>query len=262
METGNFEDERRAIINGGNSLDAWYEKALDEIDSGKQVRAIWARALADSGGDDEKARSIYIKRRVSELRAASSEEGIEESKISAVPPSVESNNVELGRPVTFQRAVTICLSKYATFEGVANRAEFWWFFLFYNIVQSLLVFLLSSGMPRWILLALTVVTSAPLIAVSVRRLHDINMRGWHLLIGLIPLFGAVLLIYFFCKDSEPQHSLGGRFSKAQNEEEDHWDAYCPNCHLVLMASDTDCRGCGASFVAHGGWKPVPRVGAK
>jgi len=63
--------------NGGYSLDAWYEKALDEIDSGKQVRAIWARALADSGGDDGKARSIYIKSRVSELRAAASQERME-----------------------------------------------------------------------------------------------------------------------------------------------------------------------------------------
>jgi hypothetical protein len=47
--------------------DALYEKALDEIDAGQQVRSIWARALAESGGDDAKARSIYLKLRVDQL---------------------------------------------------------------------------------------------------------------------------------------------------------------------------------------------------
>jgi len=50
--------------------------------------------------------------------------------------------------------------------------------------------------------AYTLATFIPSLAVTVRRLHDINRSGWWLLIGLIPLGGLVLLI-FVCLDSNP-----------------------------------------------------------
>ena len=43
----------------------------------------------------------------------------------------------------------------------------------------------------------------PGLAVSVRRLHDTGRSGWWLLIGLIPLAGAIVLLVFVCTDSEP-----------------------------------------------------------
>lgn len=43
----------------------------------------------------------------------------------------------------------------------------------------------------------------PGIAVSVRRLHDIGRSGWWLLIGLIPLVGAIVLLVFYVQDSQP-----------------------------------------------------------
>ncbi|HUF51616.1 MAG TPA: DUF805 domain-containing protein [Longimicrobiales bacterium] len=41
----------------------------------------------------------------------------------------------------------------------------------------------------------------PGIAVSVRRLHDTGRSGWWLLIGLIPLIGAIVLLVFMLSDS-------------------------------------------------------------
>ncbi|WP_458363447.1 DUF805 domain-containing protein [Acinetobacter baylyi] len=37
----------------------------------------------------------------------------------------------------------------------------------------------------------------PALAVSVRRLHDINRSGWLLLINLVPIVGVLIVIFFF-----------------------------------------------------------------
>jgi Predicted membrane protein len=45
----------------------------------------------------------------------------------------------------------------------------------------------------------------------IRRLHDRKMRGWWVLIGLIPVVGFVALVVLLCL---PQRSLGNRFPKS------------------------------------------------
>ena len=42
-----------------------------------------------------------------------------------------------------------------------------------------------------------------LLALSVRRLHDIGRTGWWVLISIIPVIGAVVLLVFMSLDSEP-----------------------------------------------------------
>lgn len=56
----------------------------------------------------------------------------------------------------------------------------------------------------------------PGIAVGVRRLHDIGNSGWMLLVGLIPLIGAIWLIILFCKDSQPGANEYGENPKELN----------------------------------------------
>jgi hypothetical protein len=45
-------------------------------------------------------------------------------------------------------------------------------------------------------------TLVPWLARGVRRLHDKNKTGMHLLFGLIPLVGAILLIVWFCSKGD------------------------------------------------------------
>lgn len=42
----------------------------------------------------------------------------------------------------------------------------------------------------------------PSIAVCVRRLHDIGKSGWFYFIAFIPLVGAIILLVWFCSDSQ------------------------------------------------------------
>jgi len=40
------------------------------------------------------------------------------------------------------------------------------------------------------------------LAVSVRRLHDIGKSGWWFFITFIPLVGGILLLIWFCANSQ------------------------------------------------------------
>ncbi len=94
------------------------------------------------------------------------------------------------------------LKKYAEFTGRSTRSEYWFFVLFnliIAIVLSVLGALVHPLMALYYLYSLGVLI--PSIAVGVRRLHDIGKSGWWLLIALVPLLGALYLIYLFCQPS-------------------------------------------------------------
>lgn len=108
----------------------------------------------------------------------------------------------------FPTAVRTCLSNYARFTGRAARPEFWWFALFVfgasaflGLVDNLLwADVLGGGQPLALVFSLAMIL--PHIAVAVRRLHDIGRSGWWLLIGLIPILGTLVLIYWFAQPSD------------------------------------------------------------
>lgn len=100
----------------------------------------------------------------------------------------------------FMDAVKKCLSLYVTFSGRARRSEYWWFVLFTFLVQIVASFIDSAlfGADTQILGALAgLALILPSLAVGARRLHDIDRTAWWLLIGLVPLIGAIVLIIFF-----------------------------------------------------------------
>lgn len=119
-------------------------------------------------------------------------------------------------------ATRTVLSKYVTFSGRASRSEFWWWFLalcilllIARIIDGALIapmlgfgaFQEESGQPLSVLLALAVLL--PNIAVGIRRLHDTGRVGWWLLIGLIPVVGTLVLLYFYVQPSEDSDNQYG-----------------------------------------------------
>ncbi|KVE09174.1 MULTISPECIES: DUF805 domain-containing protein [Burkholderia] len=108
--------------------------------------------------------------------------------------------------MNFSEAIRAVLNKYATFEGRARRAEYWYFALLSCVLSIVgqiigaagrdggLITLLLLGAISLVSLALIV----PGIAVSVRRLHDTGRSGWFLLLALIPIVGSILLLVWMC----------------------------------------------------------------
>ena len=93
------------------------------------------------------------------------------------------------------------LKKYAVFQGRARRKEYWYFSLFNLIFILLLTWIdaLSNSNPNDVgplpliyLLAMLI----PSLAVTVRRLHDINKSGWWVLLYFIPVLGDIVLFIF------------------------------------------------------------------
>jgi uncharacterized membrane protein YhaH (DUF805 family) len=110
--------------------------------------------------------------------------------------------------MSFGEAIGDGFSKYATFHGRSSRSAFWWWTLFYvliiigaSIADATIKTPVVSGL-AWLALFI------PNLAVLVRRLHDTDHSGWWVLIGLIPLVGAIVLIVFACTDSGPPNKWG------------------------------------------------------
>lgn len=102
------------------------------------------------------------------------------------------------------------IQNYANFSGRAQRAEYWYFVLFYVLI------LIGLSIVDWVtgtfsetagigllsgIFALAIFI--PSLAVAVRRLHDTDRSGWWLLIGIIPLIGGIVLLVFTVKDGTP-----------------------------------------------------------
>jgi uncharacterized membrane protein YhaH (DUF805 family) len=103
----------------------------------------------------------------------------------------------------FTEAITSGFRNYVNFSGRAVRSEFWYWVLFAilaSIVAGLIDLALfgaegSSPINSLVGLALFL----PGLAVSVRRLHDLDRSGWWILLGLIPLVGIIILIIWNCQ---------------------------------------------------------------
>jgi uncharacterized membrane protein YhaH (DUF805 family) len=113
------------------------------------------------------------------------------------------------------------LKKYAIFNGRARRKEYWYYYLFYILIYIVLIIIdvvagtFSAEAGMGLLSGIyALATLIPSIAVGVRRLHDTNRSGWWLLIGLIPIIGAIVLIVFLASDSKPEENQYGPNPKA------------------------------------------------
>ncbi len=113
------------------------------------------------------------------------------------------------------------LKKYAVFSGRARRKEYWYFVLFNLIISIVLMVIdhmtgtLSSEFGVGLLGGIyTLGVLTPGIAVSVRRLHDVDKSGWWLLILLAPVVGPFLLLYFAVQDGSQGENRYGPNPKA------------------------------------------------
>lgn len=102
-----------------------------------------------------------------------------------------------------QSVVTV-LKNYAVFRGRASRPEFWWYYLVYVIATLIVAFIDGAIGAGNILIAIFVLALfLPTLAVTIRRLHDSDKRGWWVLIQLIPIVGTIVMLVFLVSKGTP-----------------------------------------------------------
>jgi uncharacterized membrane protein YhaH (DUF805 family) len=106
--------------------------------------------------------------------------------------------------MNFFEAISSGFRNYVNFSGRAVRSEYWYWTLFVTIVMFVLGVIDQSLNPGVGIGAFSIVNAIvslalilPGIAVSVRRLHDIDRTGWWLLLSFT-VIGVLILIYWAC----------------------------------------------------------------
>jgi len=109
----------------------------------------------------------------------------------------------------FGQAISAGFSNYVNFSGRACRSEYWYWVLFVilaDIVAGIIDYLLGMQIVSSLF---GLVTLLPGIAVSIRRLHDLDRTGWWILLALIPLIGwIILLIWYISKGTDGPNRFG------------------------------------------------------
>ena len=126
----------------------------------------------------------------------------------------------------FGDAIRVCMKeKYASFEGRATRAEYWYFYLFFilvliggAIVGGILGAVLSGGDEDVAVGLVAIVYGiialgfvCPAISVLVRRLHDTGRSGWWYWIALIPYIGGIVIFIFTLLNSQDHDNAYGPY---------------------------------------------------
>ncbi len=125
--------------------------------------------------------------------------------VPGVPKPAAAAAGDYHRQVGFGQAVSLFFSRYVDFAGRSNRGEFWWWFLAAMVIgiilQSIDVSMMMSGDLEFAAFSSiwSLATVVPSLALTVRRLHDIDKSGWFVLLWLIPIVGWIILIIWFCQ---------------------------------------------------------------
>jgi len=103
--------------------------------------------------------------------------------------------------MNFTQAITSGFQNYVNFSGRAVRSEYWFWTLFtilVSIVAGLIDLALFRSLdfsPLQSLVGLGLLL--PSLAVSIRRLHDLDRTGWWFLL-VFTIIGAIVLLVWNC----------------------------------------------------------------
>ena len=124
-----------------------------------------------------------------------------------VPPAGANRFGDTPPPMGFGEAISSFFQNYANFSGRASRSAFWYGYLFLFIVGIVMTVVDLVVGNEFISSIWNLAVLVPTLAMTARRLHDINRSGWlQLLAPLFPI-GTVALIIWYCKKSDETGSL-------------------------------------------------------
>lgn len=102
--------------------------------------------------------------------------------------------------MSFGNSITEVYARYFGFKGRAVRSEFWWYVLFLGVIGAVAGFVPVLG-AVWFLANLS-----PMLAVSTRRLQDIDRTGWW---QLLPVVALPVLLAGWMFSSQTVLMIGG-----------------------------------------------------
>lgn len=123
-------------------------------------------------------------------------------------------------------AINLAFVNIFNFKGRTTRSEYWWATLFLTLgglialaIDFMMVSSLINGTDPAAVYALSpfdfsmtyysLVSLIPFTSLSVRRLHDIGMSGFWLMLQFVPFVGSLVLLVFYCMPSSDRSTVHG-----------------------------------------------------
>jgi len=161
--------------------------------------------------------------------------------------------------MSFTESISSGFRRYFDFRTRSSRSEYWWWTLFailVSIAMSILDALLFGGatiLDGLSSLALLI----PGLAVTVRRLHDVDRSGWWILIAFTIVGIIFPLIYWQIKAGDKgtnKYGPGPLRSPAEvgfevverNRSSSSEATHCTSCGSRLELAANFCRSCGTA----------------
>lgn len=193
-----------------------YHFSREDCPPGSPVRK---GARVEFTAEQNRARGVtLLERRQAVPQVALAEGAVSAANVAAVSPPVAG----AGNRSLWAYFVGAMTAGYADFRGRARRKEYWGLVLFTAIGQILVMLAgltvdlalgnidaetpIVTGLASLGFLALCVV---PLLSVTVRRIHDIGLSGWFVLLGFVPSVGNLIILVFALIPSQKHENRWG-----------------------------------------------------
>ena len=107
----------------------------------------------------------------------------------------------------FGEAIQTGFSNWLNLSGRATRSEYWYWslFVFICVIVTKATNELT-GIP--IARPTSVIATLLMLAISVRRLHDLDESGWWVLLALLPYGKIILIVWFWLRGTVGPNRFG------------------------------------------------------
>jgi uncharacterized membrane protein YhaH (DUF805 family) len=126
--------------------------------------------------------------------------------------------VNTGRPnnmMPFMSAMKSGFKNSFSLSGRASRSEYWFWvlggmiFQMTMIIGSIVLAIMEIPVLPGLMILAPILLVPGSITLVVRRLHDVGMSGWFWFVVLVPLIGAIYLIYLFVQEGDAGENAYG-----------------------------------------------------
>ena len=188
------------------SIENYEESSIQD-----NVESPWNNEMSDEVEEEIKTQEEEVIEKENIVQDLSEQEHQQDSEYEKEEP-IDDTEAHASAYVSFPTAVKLAFKNYFNFSDRSSRSEYWFFVLFIfllEIASFFLVTILPADTSAVITIVLYILYIIPSISVAVRILHDIDMRGWWILIGVIPVIGWVFLLIMHCREGNIKENRFG-----------------------------------------------------